>query len=378
MPGRTLSGLRSWFVIFLGMLLAQAATVDAQSPRWEINMTGARIQFDSLSTLNSPAVSGLLDWRGPEVLARLSAGVTGFQNAGWTAHGAGDVSRWLSPLGARGPLYLELAGGASGSRHSSGFDTYLFRGDARLHARGTSIGTWLGAGLAHTRSSFDTAAVRGVVPSAGAWGRMEDVRLTLSYQVPEVFDRTYHEVTTSVGYVGERLDLTALAGWRRSPSGTVLPNETWAGANASIWLNETAAIVVSGGRYGPDVLQGLPGGDYVSIGFRLTRQRVRPMFESPAGAPLLFSESNAARGSIGFRLADAETVEVAGDWNDWTPEPMVRGAAGRWILPAGLAPGIYRFNLRVDGMRWVVPDGVPSSDDGFGGEVGILIITENR
>jgi hypothetical protein len=359
------------------MLLGPAvATVDAQAPRWEVDMTGTRIRFDSLSALTAPSVSGLLDWRRPDLLARLSAGVTAFQNAGWTAHGAGDISRWLAPMGAGGPLHLELAGGASGSRHSSGFDTYLFRGDARLHARGASTGAWIGAGLAHTRSSFDTDAVRSVVPNAGAWSRIGDVRLTLSYQAPEVLDRTYHEVTTSVGYAGERLDLTALAGWRRAPAGTTLPNETWAGATASVWLSENAAIVMSGGRYGPDVLQGLPGGDYVSIGFRLTRQRVRPMLESPAGSPLLFSESNAAQGSIGFHLADAETVEVAGDWNDWTPEPMARDPAGRWILPAGLAPGIYRFNLRVDGLRWVVPEGVPSSDDGFGGEVGILIITE--
>ncbi|MEX2473249.1 MAG: glycogen-binding domain-containing protein, partial [Gemmatimonadota bacterium] len=65
-----------------------------------------------------------------------------------------------------------------------------------------------------------------------------------------------------------------------------------------------------------------------------------------------------------------------GDWNDWTPEPLRQDAEGRWTLPAGLSPGIYRFNLRVDGMRWIVPDGVPVADDGFGGEVGILIVRD--
>jgi hypothetical protein len=28
----------------------------------------------------------------------------------------------------------------------------------------------------------------------------------------------------------------------------------------------------------------------------------------------------------------------------------------------------------VDGERWVVPDSVPSVDDGFGGRVGLLIV----
>lgn len=376
MPGgawRTFAGTAALACTWIGLA---ATTAEAQSPRWETTMTGTRVQFDSVSTLNAPSLSGLVDWRRPELLARITGGVTAFQNAGWSAHGAGDVSRWIAPAGTGGPIHLEFAGSASGSRHSSGVDTYILRGDARVHASIRSVGTWIGAGLAHTRSSFDSAAVRGVVPNAGVWSRIGEVRLTLTYQAPQVLDRTYHEGTTSVAYSGDRLDVSAVAGWRRAPSGTTLPDETWAGLSAVAWLSETAALVVSGGRYGPDVLQGLPGGEYVSVGFRLTRQRVRPVLESSAGAPLLFSESNAARGTIAFRLTDAETVEVAGDWNEWTPEPMNRTRDGRWILPAGLQPGIYRFNLRVNGLQWVVPDGVPSSDDGFGGEVGILIITE--
>ncbi|MEX2465320.1 MAG: glycogen-binding domain-containing protein [Gemmatimonadota bacterium] len=363
-------------VLGLGVLSLGPTAVEAQSPRWEATLTGARIQYDSLAALNAPSVSGLLEWRGPELLARIGTGITGFQNAGWTAQGSGDVSRWLALSGAGGPVHLEVAGAANGSRHSSGFETYLVRGDLRLHARSPSFGGWVGAGVAQTQSSFDSTSVRGVVPNVGAWSRFGPVRLTLAYQAPEVLDRTYHEATTSLGYSGERLDLTTFAGWRRAPSGTTLPNEAWAGASAAVWLSGTAALVVSGGRYGPDVLQGLPGGEYVSVGFKLTRNRVRPAPESPARAPLLFSEEVATRGSIGFEVEGAETVEVAGDWNDWTPEPLARDRDDRWTLPAGLAPGIYRFNLRVDGTRWVVPDGVPSSDDGFGGEVGILIITE--
>jgi hypothetical protein len=231
-------------------------------------------------------------------------------------------------------------------------------------------------GFAQSRSSFDAAFVRGLVPNAGAWTRFGPMRLTAAYQAPEILDRTYHEATTSLGYAGEHLDLTAFAGWRSAPSGTSLPNDSWAGASAAFWLSETAALVVSGGRYGPDVIQGLPGGDYVSVGFKLTRNRVRSVTESAARTPLLFSEAVATRGAIGFEVPGAEMVEVAGDWNEWTPEPLTRGPDGRWTLPAGLAPGIHRFNLRVNGTRWIVPEGVPSSDDGFGGQVGILIITE--
>lgn len=368
------SGVRGILTV-LAALSLPASAVDAQGPRWEANLTGARIQYDSLAALNAPSLSGLLEWRRPDLLARLSAGVTGFQNAGWTAQGGGDISRWFAPLGAARPINLELSGAASGSRHSSGFEALLLRGDGRLHARTSAAGAWLGVGFAQSRSSFDASFVRGLVPNAGAWSRFGPMRLTVAYQAPEILDRTYHEATTSLGYAGEHLDLTAFAGWRRAPSEAALPNDTWAGASAAFWLSEAAALVVSGGRYGPDVIQGLPGGDYVSVGFKLTRNRVRSVTESAARAPLLFSEAVARRGAIGFEIRDAATVEVAGDWNEWTPEPLTRGPDGRWTLPSGLAPGIHRFNLRVNGTRWVVPEGVPSVDDGFGGQVGLLIIT---
>jgi hypothetical protein len=69
-------------------------------------------------------------------------------------------------------------------------------------------------------------------------------------------------------------------------------------------------------------------------------------------------------------------VEIAGDWNDWQLEPLVRDASGDWPVPPGLGPGVYRFNLRVDGERWIVPEGVPEVEGGYGDRVGLLIISE--
>jgi len=34
-----------------------------------------------------------------------------------------------------------------------------------------------------------------------------------------------------------------------------------------------------------------------------------------------------------------------------------RDGAGGWTLPVRLSSGSHRFNLRVDGARWVVPEG---------------------
>ena len=48
--------------------------------------------------------------------------------------------------------------------------------------------------------------------------------------------------------------------------------------------------------------------------------------------------------------------------------------AGTWEARLPLAPGVYRVNLRVDGGPWIVPPGLPSVVDEFGGAVGILTI----
>jgi hypothetical protein len=366
-----------WTALLFAAAFAAIPPKDAlaQEARWEVNASGSRITYDSLAALNSPALGGLLEWRGSSVLGRLTAGVTGFQNAGWTVQGGGDVSGWITPS-AGGRLHVELAGAARASRHSSGFDNYLMRADARLHWITPGAGAWAGLGAARSRNASDVSAANALVPNVGAWARFGAARLTAGYQTPELFDQRFHEASSALSVSSDHLDVTAFAGWRTAAGSSTIPNEAWGGATATLWLHPTAALLVSGGRYGPDVLQGLPGGTFVSLGFRLTSRRVRPVPESAARAPLFFGAESADAGTIGFRVQGARSVEVAGDWNDWTPEPLRRDAEGRWTLPAGLSPGIYRFNLRVDGMRWIVPDGVPVADDGFGGEVGILIVRD--
>ena len=98
----------------------------------------------------------------------------------------------------------------------------------------------------------------------------------------------------------------------------------------------------------------------------------------PARAPIVYAPEAARAGSIGFEVDGARQVEIAGDWNGWERVPLSQDATGRWIVPVGLAPGVYRFNLRADGERWIVPEGVPQIDDGYGGRVGLLIISNQR
>ena len=66
-------------------------------------------------------------------------------------------------------------------------------------------------------------------------------------------------------------------------------------------------------------------------------------------------------------------VAIAGEWNHWTAVPMTRDASGRWVAELTLGAGAHRFMLIVDGKN-VVPRGVPKLPDGFGGEVGLMVM----
>jgi hypothetical protein len=39
-----------------------------------------------------------------------------------------------------------------------------------------------------------------------------------------------------------------------------------------------------------------------------------------------------------------------------------------------LNPGVHRLAVRFDGGAWQAPAGLPTAPDGFGGEVGLLIV----
>ena len=65
---------------------------------------------------------------------------------------------------------------------------------------------------------------------------------------------------------------------------------------------------------------------------------------------------------------DSKMVEVAGEFNDWTPAKMKKGEQGVWSIKKNLAVGTYQYKFIFDGS-WEIdqanPDRVP---DGQGGE----------
>lgn len=138
---------------------------------------------------------------------------------------------------------------------------------------------------------------------------------------------------------------------------------TWHAQGAlpvSPWLKLEAGVGAT-----PRSPEGFAEGSYGSVGLRFSAPRPRvvpPSIERSGGGV-----------RIRFSLSDAREVSIAGDWNEWSAVAMTREADGRWSVILPLGAGAHKFTLTVDG-RIVVPPGVPRLPDGFGGEVGLIVI----
>lgn len=348
--------------------------VDAAAQRWQLDLGGTRVKFDEAAALSSASIAPFIEWTGGIAYFSLGGSLAAFEGAQWATQGRADLSL-LSPRLGSSPVRFELLGSSAGTYHSTEFRTAATRGEARLHMSSRRAGVWFGGVGATGWTSAAPGIARGGGPTVGLWGRDRDWTATAVFTPLQIEGFWYPELTGRASVSVGPVDLLGYGGWREGAAASNVPDATaWGGAVASIWLGRQAALVLSGGSYPSDLLQGLPDGRYLSAALRFSNRRPSVWtFKSP-GRPVYAREGES--GALRFKVAGASQVQVVGDWNGWEPVPMVRGSDGRWVLPVALQPGVYRFNLIVNGEQWIVPEGVVAVDDGFGGVTGLLIIPE--
>ncbi len=71
---------------------------------------------------------------------------------------------------------------------------------------------------------------------------------------------------------------------------------------------------------------------------------------------------------------DAELVEVAGDFNGWSPEPLKKLKSGAYKTSLDLEPGqAYQYRYRIDGVwenDWAADEYIPN---GLGEENSVVV-----
>lgn len=83
---------------------------------------------------------------------------------------------------------------------------------------------------------------------------------------------------------------------------------------------------------------------------------------------------------IEFADAVAESVAIAGTFNDWRPEftPMVPAGEGRWVRNLWLPLGTYEYCLVLDGNKWMPnPHSSETTPNQFGGFNSVLKVAKS-
>jgi hypothetical protein len=78
-----------------------------------------------------------------------------------------------------------------------------------------------------------------------------------------------------------------------------------------------------------------------------------------------------------FRLPQSAypaTPVLMGDFNGWRPQPMMEVADGYWTASVRLPAGAHHYAFRTADGVLVIPPGVPTVDDGFGGVSAVVVV----
>lgn len=374
----------------IGALLFAGRSVRAQRVESTFDLALVSLRYADSLSVNAATFTPDLRLESERALAQLTATYSQFSGGGWSAQGtaAGSV---FTPT--RRNLLGELAAVAGGSTHQDGTRTGQMIGHARLHALRARAGVFGGAGGGTTWDGI--AWRRLLMGELGGWVQNGAGTAILTVTPVAVDDSVrYVDGQLTLTRTLTNLELAGLAGARGGGQNPGVDTRTraWGSLTAVAWLVPRLAVVASGGTYPVDPTQGFPGGRFVSLGVRFgpSHRRV-PRYPDPTttigtlpepGAP------DAVTGIEGFRVdrespegvalrvdAKAATlVEVTGDFTGWNPVKLQQGADGAWTGSFPLKPGQYQMNIRVDGGTWLVPPGLLSLKDEFGGSVGLLIV----
>ncbi|HET7458430.1 MAG TPA: glycogen-binding domain-containing protein [Gemmatimonadaceae bacterium] len=319
---------------------------------------------------------------------------------------------------AAGALVGELAASVGGSAHHDGTRTGETLALVRGHLASGGRGVWLGGGGGRT---WDGAAWHGVaLGEAGAWAGLAGGATLVATATPTAVDVggstvRYTDASLAGRWAAGRAAVDASLGTRIGHGPTSLAGgpASWGSVAATVWVAGPVALTASGGSYPVDYTQGYPGGRFVTAAVRVASRprstaaaRVASGYRTAAAgllppaapaigdaaAPSLTVAPEVAGGDDVTPATDARrmlvvavpasaaatAVELSGDFTSWDPVALARGPDGRWRITVALAAGVHQVVVRVNGGPWVVPAGLPTIGDEFGGVAGLLVVGAER
>ena len=371
----------------LTALLLIARASHAQRVESTLDVGGALLRYADTLTTGAATVTPHLvaDWGSTYV--DLYGTYSQFTSGGWSTQGSLSASRFIPT--SRGFLG-EISAFVGGSTHSDGTRTGEAIANGRLHLTRATGEVFLGLGAGRT---WDATAWRGVLLGEVGGSIGSGPRSALITISPTIVNDSikYTDTQASLSWKSDAVDLGALLGFRLGDQLTTLSAnaKSWASVSGVLWLTPRMGVAVGGGSYPVDPTQGFPGGRFVSLSLRFGQRRPTqpPNDQSsqqspavmapeivPAASGFLVSRGGGDLVTLQVNVPGAQLVEINGDFTNWIPVPLVPAAGDRWSVSVRIKRGKYQMNMRVDGGQWIVPPGLLSMADEFGGTVGLLVI----
>lgn len=375
----------------VGALLFCGTPGGAQLRQSTLDVGVASLRYADSLSVTAATFTPDLRLESERAVAQLTGTYSQFAEGGWSAQATGAGSLFTA---TKRNLLGELAGVAGGSTHEDGTRTGQLIGNARLHALGAGAGVFTGGGAGATWDG--TAWRRLLMGEVGGWIQNPAGTALVTLTPVAVDDSVrYVDGQVTVTRTMSNVDLAVLAGARGGGQNPAVDTRTraWGSLTAVAWLVPRLAVVASGGTYPVDPTQGFPGGRFISLGVRFgaTARRAPTRYPDPGGGVTAVEEPAApapvpgverfrvdreASGAVVLRVeaTGAQLVEVTGDFTGWTPVKLQPRGDGVWTGTFALQTGQHQMNIRLDGGSWLVPPGLLSLKDEFGGSVGLLVI----
>ena len=349
-------------------LVALVAPLAAQEV--SVLLGGVHTEYADSITGDAGTVSLRLGGSSARAIGVADASFTHFVDGGFVTQGSAYGTWLLTKPNWNGPN-LVLAGGLDGNYIEQGSVSGGGSIGPVLAVAHKSLLTTLGASVGFVRSVAETTFVSGTANLKARFNFPGGFSLAGGAVAVAGDTLRYVDGILELGFDNRRLSSMIVGGARTGD----LENDPWLQVRVNFMLVPTALLEFAFGSY-PRDLVGFEQGTYGSAGLRIN---LSASARAPYRAPLPPALSVRRQDDGSTRIVihypqSAERIELAGDWTNWDPVRMNMVAPDVWEVITAQEPGIYRYSIIVDGENWTLPDGVPSEPDGFGGEVGLLIV----
>lgn len=350
-----------------------AALIAAYGPlkAQELSVMAGAVHAQYADSINGSA--GLLSLRlgasSNSATGVIDLGFSQFTDGGWVGQAFGSGTAIVTR--SRSSFGIGVAGGAEANYPDAGSVSGSFAAGPLLALTEGRFLATLGGSLGGIRAIDETSFGTAAANLRLSYGAGPGFRLAAGAAVISGDTTQYADVTLEAGYQVRRLRVSAAGGFRVGE----LENDPWGQVRVVAAATPWVLLELAAGSY-PRDLVGFTNGLYANAGLRINLSGEARKPYKPVPAPPLTvqrSEGGLSRIIIVFDRP-VERLEIAGDWNGWTPVPLTRMREDRWSLALHLEPGIHHYSLVVDGSEWTLPQGAASVSDEFGGLVGVLVI----